>query len=234
MPDFIEPLRRRLLELGCPLAHVRQLVREVADHREDLKQAALAEGLSGADAEARANTRLGDPLVLAEQMMVALRRSTWWGRHSVVAFCLLPLLVYPILWALFLLLQMALGFALGYGWNWKKLGMVVNNPVTFHHLFMAYQCMDYAAIALVTLLFCWLARRSGVSLKWMVTACAICSLGAVIWWGKIEPHSFFLGFSLNSGLAMPWSRGAVPLLVAGLIYVFQWRTRRRFQEMVAV
>ena len=56
------------------------------------------------------------------------------------------------MWALFLLLQMALGFALGYGWNWKKLGMVVNNPVMFHHLFMAYQCMDYAAIALVTLL----------------------------------------------------------------------------------
>ncbi|MGA8493416.1 MAG: hypothetical protein WB711_23545, partial [Terriglobales bacterium] len=115
MPDFIEPLRRRLLELGCPIAQMRRLVREVADHREDLRQAALAEGLSGADAEARANTQLGDPLVLAEQMMVALRRSTWWGRHYVVTFGLLPLLAYPILWALFLLLQMALGFALGYG-----------------------------------------------------------------------------------------------------------------------
>jgi hypothetical protein len=234
MPDFIEPLRRRLLELGCPLAQVRQLVREVADHREDLRQAALAEGLSGADAEARANTQLGDPLVLAEQMMVALRRSTWWGRHSVVAFGLLPFLAFPVLWVLLLLLEMALGFALSYGWNWKKLHVAVNNPVTFHHLNTVFQFMDYLAIALSTLLFCWLARRSGVSLKWMVSACAVCSLCAVIWWGKIEPHSFFAGFSLNSHLQMPWFRGAIPLLVAGLIYVFQWRTRRRFQEKAAV
>ena len=48
MPDFVEPLRRRLVELGCPMAQVRRLSREVADHRDDLKQAAVSEGLSGA------------------------------------------------------------------------------------------------------------------------------------------------------------------------------------------
>jgi hypothetical protein len=233
MPDFIEPLRRRLLELGCPMKQLRRLVREVADHREDLKQAAVAEGLSGADADARANAQLGDPLALAEELMVALRRSSWWGRHYVVTFGLLPLLAYPILWALLMLLQMALGFALGYGWNWKKLHVVVSNPVAFHHLTTAFQFMDYAAIALVTLLFCWLARRAVVKLKWTVVSCAICSLCAMIWWGRIEPHSFFMGFSLNSHLHMPWFRGAIPLLVAGLIYVFQWRMGRRFQEKVA-
>ncbi len=233
MPDFIEPLRRRLVELGCPMAQVRRLVREVADHRDDLKQAAMSEGLSGADAEARANAQLGDPLVLAEQMMATLRRSSWWGRHYVVTFGLLPLLVYPILWALLLLLQMALGFALDYGWNWKKLHVAVNNPVTFHHLTTVFQFMDYAAIALVTLLFCWLARRAAVKLKWMAISCAICSVVAVITWAKIEPHSFFVGFTMNSHLHMPWFRGVIPLLVAGAMYVFQRRTKQRFQEKVA-
>jgi hypothetical protein len=234
MSDFIEPLRRRLVELGCPMKQVRRLVREVADHHEDLKQAAVAEGLSGVDAEARADALLGDPLALAEQLMTALRRSSWWGRHYVVTFGLLPLLVYPVLWALLLLLQMALGFALGYGWNWEKLHAVVNNPIIFHHLATAFQWMDYAAIALVALLFCWLARRAAVKLKWMVTACAVCSAIAVITWGRIEPHSFSLGFSMNSHLHMPWFRGAIPLLVAVAMYVFQRRTRRRFQEKVAV
>ena len=233
MPDFIEPLRRRLVELGCPLAQVRRLVREVAEHREDLKQAAVSEGMSWADAEARANAHLGDPLALAEELMAALRRSSWWGRHYVVTFGLLPLLVYPILWSLLLVLQMALEFALGYGWNWKKLHMVANNPVAFHHLAVAFQFMDYSAIVLVALLFCWLARRSGVSLKWMVTACTICSVVAVIMYAKLEPHSFFLGFSMNSHLHMPWYRGAIPLLVAGAVYVFQRRTRQRFQEKIA-
>jgi hypothetical protein len=233
MPDFIEPLRRRLVELGCPMAHVRRLVQEVADHREDLKQAALSEGLSGADAEARANAQLGDPLALAEHLMAALRRSTWWGRHFVVTFCLLPLLVYPVLWALFLLLQMTLEYALGYGWDSKKLGVAINNPVTFHHLVMVFQFMDYVAIALAALFFCWLARRSAVRLKWMVTACVVCSVIAVMTWGKIEPHSFFVGFTMNSHLHMPWIRGAIPLLVAGLIYVFPHLAMQRFQEKVA-
>ena len=234
MPDFIEPLRRRLVELGCPMKQVRRLVREVADHREDLKQTAVAEGLSGADAEARANALLGDPLALAEQLMTALRRSTWWGRHYVVTFSLLPLLVYPVLWALLLLVAMLLEFGLGYRWDAKKIEVAVNNPVTFHHLATAFQWMDYAAIALVALFFCWLARRSAVSFKWMLTACAVCSAIAVITWGKIEPHSFSLGFSMNSHLHMPWFRGVIPFLVAVAMYVFQRRTRRRFQEKVAV
>ena len=234
MPDFIEALRRRLVELGCPLKQVRRLVREVADHREDLKQTAVAEGLSGADAEARANALLGDPLALAEQLMTALRRSTWWGRHYAVTFCLLPLLVYPVLWALLLLVEMLLEFGLGYRWDAKKIEVAVNNPVTFHHLATAFQWMDYAAIALVALFFCWLARRSAVSFKWMLTACAVCSAIAVITWGKIEPHSFSLGFSMNSHLHMPWFRGVIPFLVAVAMYVFQRRTRRRFQEKVAV
>ena len=233
MPDFIEPLRRRLVELGCPMAQVRRLVREVADHRDDLKQAAVSEGLSGAEVETRANAQLGDPLALAEQMMAALRRSSWWGRHFIFTFCLLPLLVYPVLWTLLLLLQMAFGFALGYGWNWEKLHVVANNPVTFHHLTTAIQFMDYAAIALVALFFCWLARRSAVSLKWVAISCAICSLAAVITYAKIEPHSFFIGFAMNSHLHMPWFRGAIPLLVAGVIYVFQRRTMRSLQEKVA-
>lgn len=165
--------------------------------------------------------------------MTALRQSSWWGRHFIVTFCLLPLLVYPVLWTLLLLLQMAFGFALGYGWNWEKLHVVANNPVTFHHLTTAIQFMDYAAIALVALFFCWLARRSAVSLKWMVTACTVCSVVAVIMYAKFEPHSFFVGFAMNSHLHMPWFRGAIPLLVAGVIYVFQRRTTQCFREKVA-
>ena len=233
MPDFIEPLRRRLVELGCAIAHVRRLVQEVADHREDLKQAALSEGLSGVDAEARANGQLGDPSALAENLMVALRRSSWWGRHYVVTFGLLPLLVYPVLWALILLLQLALEFALGYGWDSKKLRAAADDPVTLQYLLMTCHFMDYLAVALATLLFCWLARRAAVSLKWMAVSCAICSLAAVITYARIEPHSFFLGFNMNSHLLMPWFRGAIPLLVAGTVYAFQWRTVQRFQKRVA-
>jgi len=226
------------------MAQVRRLVQEVADHREDLKQAALAEGLSGAEAESRAHAQLGDPLDLAERLMAALRRSSWWGRHSVIAFGLLPLLVYPVLWALLLVLQMAVAIELEYGWNMKKLHVAFNYPVTFHHLVILFQCMDYVSMALVALFFCWLARRSAVKLKWMVIACAVCSVVVVIVWAKIAPYppsvaTFTLGFSVSHALHrpwilyMPWIRGAVPLLVAGAVYAFQRRTIRGFRENVA-
>ncbi len=233
MPDYIERLRGRLVELGCPITRMRRLVREVADHREDLERTALAEGLSEVAAEVRADVQLGEPLALAENLMASLRRSTWWGRHSVVTFCLLPLLAFPVLWALLLLLQMTLEYALGYGWDSKKLDAAINNPVTFHHLAMAFRFMDYVAIALAALFFCWLARRTAVRLRWLVTACAICSFCALITWGKLGPHSFTLGFTVNSSWDLQWVRGAIPLLIAAAICVFERRTRRRFQEKVA-
>jgi hypothetical protein len=234
MPDFIEPLRRRLVELGCPIKQMQRLVREVADHRDDLKQAALAQGLSEADAVRRANAQLGDLLFLAEQMMTTLRRSSWWGRHHIVAFGLLPVLVFPVLWLLCLFLELALVVTLGYRWNEEKLHVAANDSITFQHVLVVFHLMDYLAVALAALLFCWLAQHAAVKLKWMAISCAICSLIAVIVFARLEPHSFFVGFSANGHLQMPWYRGAIPLLVALAMYVFQRRTIRRFQKKVAI
>ena len=228
--DFIKVLRGRLLELGCPLAQVRRLVREMADHREDLKQAALAEGLSGVEAEARANAQLGDPLAVAGQLMAALRRSSWWGRHYVVTFGLLPLLAVPVLWFVLLLFQLSLEFTLGFGWDPKNLHAAAADPVAFRHLVIVIQCADSIAVALVTLLFCWLARLAAVSFKWMMTACTICSLYALFVQASIKPHTFEVGVSWTPH----WIEAAIPLLIAGAIYLSQRRTVQRFQEQGAV
>jgi hypothetical protein len=218
-PDFIEQLRRRLLDLGCPTVHVRRLVHEVADHREDLKQAALAEGVSELSAEIHADAQLGNPFELAERLALALRQSSWWGRHFIIGFCLLPLLAVPVLWGLL--------FGLGLQ---VELAIAAHKPDNFHHVFIAMHGADYIAIALVTLLFCWLARRAALSLKWTVIACAICSLYASFTWVTIVPHSIRVGV----GWPPQWIRFAIPLLIAAAMYVFRRRTTRRFDEKVAV
>jgi hypothetical protein len=231
--DFIEQLRGRLVELGCPKAHVRRLVREVAEHREDLKQAAVLEGLSGADAESQANAQLGDPIALAEHLMVAVRRSSWSGRHFVVTFGLLPLLAFPVLWLLLMIIELSLGFALGFGWDYKKLHVAAINPVANHHINIALRSMDYAAITLVALLFCWLARRSAVSAKWMVTSCAICSFYALVTYGRVEPHSFTMGFITSTAGIPPIHqciKATIPLLIAGVFYVFQRRAKHELRR----
>src|ERR1051326_6459205 len=76
----IERFQRRLLELGCPGKKVRRAAQELADHYEDLKQAALEDGLSDAASEERAAGLLGEPIALAERTAAALRHSSWWGR----------------------------------------------------------------------------------------------------------------------------------------------------------
>jgi hypothetical protein len=233
MPNYIEQLRGRLFKLGCPITHVRRLTREVADHREDLKQAGLAERLSEMDAEARADASLGNPLVLAEQMMTSVRRSSWWGRHYVITFALLPVVAYPVVWVLFLILEILL-VVTRYGWDQKKLHTATTNPVTFHYMFLAFQFADYLGIALATLLFCWLARRTAVKLKWMVISCVICSLLAVIFWVRLAPNlSINVNGNVSTDLAsMPWFRGTIPLLVACAFYVFQRWTAKRFEQKV--
>lgn len=230
MPDFIEPLRARLVILGCPVAKIRRLVREAADHREDLKQAGLAEGLSEAEAEGRANELLGDPVAVAERMMETVRHSSWWGRHCAFTFGVLPLLTFPVLWSLILLLELLLVGSVGFGLNEKKLHAAADNP----YFLAAFHFMDFLAIAMATLLFCWLARRAAVKLKWMVISCVICSVIAVITVARLDHHIFSLGFSINFHLYMPWYRGAIPLLAAGAAHLFQQRAARHFQEAVAV
>ncbi len=229
-PDFIEQLRRRLLDLGCPMVQVRRLAQEVADHREDLKQAALSEGVSELAAEIHADAQLGNPLDLAERLVLALRQSSWWGRHSIMGFCLLPFLAVPVLWGLLLFLGLWLGFALRYALDSKQLHMSADRPDNFHHILLAVHGADYIAIALVTLLFCWLARRTALSFKWTVTACSICSLYALVTSVNVVPHSLTVGIVWTP----QWIRFAIPLLIAAAVYVFRRRTTRCFDEKVAV
>ncbi len=228
--DFLERLQRRLVDLGCPMAHVRRLVQEVADHREDLKQAALSEGLSESSAEIHADALLGNPLDLAERLALSLRQSSWWGRHLIIGFCLVPLLAVPVLWALLVVLGCWLEFALGYGLNSNRLHMAGDRPESFHHIFLAVHCTDYIAIALVTLLFCWLARRSALGFKWIATSCVICSLCALFVRVTIVPH--FFGLSASS--SPQWIRSAVPLLIAAAMYARRRQTTRCFNESAAV
>lgn len=231
--DFINQLQRRLMELRCPHRHVRRLVREVADHREDLRQAAVQEGLSGAGAEAWVDARLGEVDDLAEQLMVTLRRSTWWGRHSLVTFGVMPLLAVPLLWSAVMAVELCLEYALGFGWNGHKLHAAGGNAVQLYHVIQTVNYADYIAMALVSLSICWLARRWAVRPTWMVTACVICSLYAWLIWIQIDPHRFTVG--LGASWPPHWKFKAVfPLLVAGATWLWQPRIIHRFRRRIPV
>ncbi|HVM62766.1 MAG TPA: hypothetical protein VMV72_18035 [Verrucomicrobiae bacterium] len=236
-PKYLAQLRGRLVDLGCPVFQVRRLVREVADHRDDLLRTAVVEGCSASEAEARADGQLGDPLELAERLTAVVRRSSWWGRHSFIGFGLLPVVVIPVLWVLLTGVGIWLEYAVGCGLNDDRLHAAAARPDGFRHICMAINGADYVAIVLVTLLFCWLTYRAAASFKWTVTACVVSALWALFTRVSIQPHNLWLGFWGTWPVHNIWTpqliRCAVPLLILGVTYAFQRRTAQRFLESAA-
>ena len=217
MPDYIAQLRCRLAELGCPRSRLNRITREVADHREDLILAATRSGQSMPAASEAANRQLGDPLTLANDLMNTFRRSSWWGRHYLVAFGFLPLVAFPLVWGLFLYLELQLAYAIGFHCDDQKLHAILNNPVTLHHwATFAYGC-DYTAIGLVSLLICWLARRSGVSLIWMTIACLVGATYTLFTYTHVSRHNYSIGLTFDP----QWIRAAIPVGTAVATCLYQ-------------
>jgi hypothetical protein len=229
---YLHQLRFHLVKCGCPPAHLSRLMREISDHREDLRQAAVSEGVSETDIDARVDAQIGDPAALAERLMASLRQSFWWGCHSVAASCLLTLLVFPLLWSLLLFLGLSAEFALGFGWDSKRLHSAAGNPDSFNHINVAAHGADLIAIALVTLFFVWLHRRSALTLKWTMTTCLICSAYGLFSYIYLDPHNFTVG--LTWPWRPQWLRASIPLIIGCTVCVFQRRATNRFQEQITL
>lgn len=214
----IEQFERRLLELGCPPRGLRRCVEEVADHHEDLKRAALQEGLAEAEAEARASQLLGEPVALAQNFAVVLRQSSWFGRHRVLTFCFLP----PL--GIFAASIMGLGAVLGLlrlyytGDEWNVLAAEGDgwNPIA-----LGIRTSWYLAMACMTLVFCWLARHSAAGIRWALAGCAVCSLQSFFGFCRIVPHATTIGYSLSPN----WHCALIPLLIGGTIYALHRRAQ---------
>jgi len=219
MPDFIDQLRCRLLELGCPADRMRRMVREVAEHRDDLLVAAQMEGVGVAEAEAR----LGSPQVLAEELMESLRHATWCGRHRFISFGLLPLLLFPVFWLLALFFGALAGYLVCCGGNEITLKNLTANPVALSHLLLVLRGTDYITTGLLFLGFCLLARRSGAGFKWLGVAGLICAVYALfLGWG-LMPYTFYLSFTIHPN----WLRAAIPL---SMLVLACWRRQRVVHE----
>jgi hypothetical protein len=227
MPEAGAILRfqKRLVELGCPAFQLRRKVRELAEHHEDLQQAAREEGLSEAEAADRATRLLGEPLALAEQITAVLRQSSWCGRHPFIAFCLLPPLLLPVasFLAIYLSFQLLEIYFTAGPWS-----VTANGGAGFQFLVGAARDASYFAITSVTLMFCWFARRSASGMKCALWSCLLCSLHGYFSQVSVLPHRFVYGYNFP----LFWTPGdwilpTIPLLIALLVFARQWLSVHR-------
>jgi hypothetical protein len=226
---IIGQFERRLIELGCPARHARDKAQELADHHADLKQAALEDGLSETEAEGRATAQLGEPSGLAERLALTMRQSSWWGRHPVIGFCLLPLFG---VWPFWLLVGATLagavwliGHIFGPAYQVTSdtadaLSLDPGELAKYSQLLNAL--LNSAACVVMSVTFCRLAQRSVSGLKWIIAACAVCSFSGAFTGVYVGPHSISVGICAPDRIC-----AAIPWIVAAAAFLRQRQIARR-------
>jgi hypothetical protein len=221
-PAAILSFERRLVQLGLAGPEVQRRVAELADHYEDLKQAALAQGNSESEADTRAAEQLGSPEALAEQSATSVRQGYWYGRHRLLAFCILP----PLFHVAMLILIMALAFSLASLCLPKPTFRTMPTFLPAHVLQFAGPTFSCAASLATLIFFCRLARRSAAGPAWALVACGICAVHAFFWQTRFTPHSVALAYAHSPRDML---NPMIPLLSAALIYARQKRRERNVQ-----
>ena len=224
---FLPALRQQLAVRGCPRPAARRILREAAEHLEDLEAAARGAGRPNPAADAAG--QLGDPAMLAERHVSALRHASWWGRHPLVGLGLLPLVAGPVLWMALLGAGMVGGawlvILLGFGGSSSAFSFAAGHPAVFPWLWVGTRMIDVAALVLVIQLFCWRARRAALDRRWLLPVGAVLSLQGLWLVARLQPHEVSILFALPRGLLgqFDWARASIPLLITAL----HWTGARR-------
>ena len=215
---------RRLARHGLPSAHIERMMRELADHWEDLRLAAMESGLSETAAAAEADLKLGRPEQLAARLIAGFRANSWLGRHPVAALCVAPLLFPPLLMGMVVL---PLYWLLG-AFSSSPSGYILEqfNPhLVTGSLWAAY----YAAIVGSVLWLCWRVWSSGLGIRWVMAMCSWCALAALLRYFEANPnnHRIVVGFTFPYQLNIHTAALlAIHGTTAGAFLLAAWRARR--------
>jgi hypothetical protein len=211
----IRAFERRLIELGCPARYAQRSVAEFAEHFEDLIQARIEDGLETGIARTRASEQLGAPAALAERLVNSFRQASWWGRHPVIGFCLLPPVALMVLLPATVLVLYGL-FLAGNLFSQHSIPLnefksaVISAPAAFAEWNNPLLCLIYSVpITINTLSFSKLVARSALGMKWLVVTCGVCSISGSFTWTGFSASGFYLGYGTPTlhnliSAAIPW------------------------------
>jgi hypothetical protein len=172
---WLDRVRRQLVANRLPPAYIRRFMEELADHYQDLTEETMS-------SENDVSSRLGEAGDVADAAVYAFRRRTFLGRHPLAALLVFGVTPLPSLLVLFVL-----AFACLYGvcsaWEWLGLNLNVKrfDPAASAVLPYVFSLTMVAIpAALASLFYCKLMRRLAISKWWMVLACVVLAVVAML------------------------------------------------------
>ena len=169
MPQaLLKPLRKSLVSQGLPADYISRTLDELNDHLVDA---------DSPDAMAR----LGEPRRLAKRFAREYRSSTFVGRHPVVSFVLLAVVLLQVVFTLYHLIALfsVVAVAMLNGINVfaeDSLQMGELSPTLRAVLIVLFACGSFVPFAVVSWLASGFVKRIGRGPKWAVGVFAVLAL----------------------------------------------------------
>jgi hypothetical protein len=190
---WLRELRAELARRRLPPAYVERFVVELSDHITDFLEDRMstdAKDLHGVF------DRLGVPGQVADVAAKEYRKGRFSRRHPLLMFAVLPILSLPVLWVAYVLCMLLTAKFLGLESGKVDTGTALWQWANACAPFLVVG-MLLVPVGLATAIFCRLARRAGVSLKWTIVACFVLAL-----LGGVATSQFMLPTETTKGQLM--------------------------------
>ena len=175
----LSEVSRRLARSNLPRAYIRRFMDELTDHYHDFMEDNMSANLDAEDVV----SRLGRADELAEAAVVSYKRQTFFGRHPAAKFWVFAVSPVVAMFATFVLVCLGV---IVFGELCERFGVRLAdraylggaNPATVNWTLSVLTIVIPAA--LLTVAYYFLARRLGISRRWMATSCGVLAFLAML------------------------------------------------------
>lgn len=171
---WLDEVLDRLAKRGLPSNYVARLAEELSDHLKDVKEEAMGE-------EGDVCLRLGKPDQVANAAVAAYRRRGFLGRYPIAAFFVFGVSPVASL-AAFVAIAIAGMLVLPDGWDAPLFAGLsrLGNSASVAAAYLGSLLTVIVPSILASILYCRLARRSGIGKRWMLLSCVMLALVAAL------------------------------------------------------
>lgn len=220
-----DSLKKKLLLKGLPEDYANRLLTELSEHEDDIVREKMERGYSPEEAKKEAGEILGSGKTIIKAACRGMREDTLIGRHTPVAFILLPV----ILLVATLISVLGIGKICG--------GLLDVEAPPYKTLFVSgLFFLRYGATVMIAAAFCFLSRRYCIPVAWSAVPCFLMALPGIFFFDIYPPAAgagsgmvavgfpFSAGESFVSYLSVIASvRFCLPLLVFATFVFFHRR-----------